>query len=83
MIIMVCVLQFIKAVIFAVIQSQRSAILCEEVALKITSLFGSTYRCEQFLKKMKHCKGKHRGADINFVWGGAVSDVSLTVGKLI
>jgi len=51
-----------------------------KVALNITSLFGSTYRCEQFLEKMKHCKGKKRGqladssADTNFV-RVAVSDV--------
>jgi len=38
---------------------------------------------------MKHCKGRHRGqlsdssADKNFIWWGAVSDISLTVGKLI
>ena len=30
-------------------------------ALKMTSLFGSTYCCEQFFSKMKQCKGKQRG----------------------
>jgi len=69
---MVCVLQFIKAAIFTVIQSQRLAILCEEIALKISSRFGSTYLCGQFLKKMKHCKGKHGGADMNFCSGGVI-----------
>ena len=32
-----------------------------EHALKIISLFVSTYCCEQFFSKMKHCKEKHRG----------------------
>ena len=30
-------------------------------ALKILSLFGSTYSCKQFLPKMKHCKRERRG----------------------
>jgi len=76
-----------KSSYFTVNQSQRLAILWEEVVLKITSLFGSTYRYEQFLKKMKHCKEKHKGhlsdsnADKNFVRGWlAATDVSLTDG---
>ena len=30
-------------------------------ALKMASLFGSTYCCEQFFSKMKQCKGKQKG----------------------
>ena len=30
-------------------------------ALFAIPLFGSTYCCEQFFSKIKHCKGKQRG----------------------